>query len=125
MGREAKVRRDYEEAVGYLCRNAGDLRAAIGSSRWESAITVIRDDDPLSTQWQDAVLGLHQAAEAAGIPGGLGLRFPMNGFPAGPPPRTVGWVCPGERCARVELRDEPDADAPRCTLSERPMRLVD
>jgi hypothetical protein len=130
MGRGTKARRAYEEAVGYLCRHAEDLRAAVDPSCWEPAIAIIRDDDPSSPRWQDAVLGLHQAAEAAGIPGGLGLRFPMNGFPPRPIPRTAGWVCPHGRCARVELRDEPGTNAPQCaapqcTLSGRPMRLVD
>ncbi|MFD8020416.1 hypothetical protein ACFV6G_08315 [Streptomyces lavendulae] len=134
MGDGAKARRVYEEAVAYLCRNTDGLRELIGPVLWEASFSAVRDGDPASDGWRAAVRALHEAAEAAGIPGGLGLSATMGvgGWPSGPTPRSVGWVCPTGRCARVDLREDlvpesvppvPPAP-PTCVLAGRPMRLV-
>ena len=123
----AKARRVYEDAAGYLCRNLDDLRTRIGTTAWGEAFPVVRDGDPDTEEWRQALRDLHDAAEVAGIPGGLGLHSlmgPLPGFP-GPTPRSVGWVCPTRRCALVELRDDPNQATPLCKLSDLPMRLVD
>ncbi|MFF7613251.1 hypothetical protein [Streptomyces lavendulae] len=139
MGDGAKARRVYEEAVEYLCRNLDALRELIGPGLWEAPFAAVRDGDPASDDWRAAVRALHEAAEAAGIPGGLGLSATMGvgGWPSGPTPRSVGWVCPTGRCARVDLREDPVPPTavpdpvpvpvpvpPACVLAGRPMRLV-
>lgn len=140
----------YQDAAGYLCLHASEVRQAVGDACWTAAIPVITGTEPSSTAWREAIRAVHNAAEAVGIPGGLGLRFTMDkGFPAPPPPRSSGWVCPGGSCSRVILRestdppdaagyslpgaagrpDEGPADAhmpdPPCALFGRPMRLVE
>lgn len=127
MGDGAKARRIYQDAVEYLCRNAGTLRELIGPDSWDAPFAVVRDTDPATGEWRDAVRVLHKAAEEAGIPNGLGLSPTMGigDWPPAPPPRSVGWVCPTGRCARVELRTADAVPTPVCTLSGRPMRLVD
>lgn len=127
MGDGATARRAYEDAVEYLCRNAGELRPLIGPAVWESAFPVVRDADPAGTEWRDAVRALHDAVESAGVPNGLGLPVSMGigDWPGAPAPRSVGWVCPGDRCARVELRAVPSDPAPMCELRGGAMRLVD
>lgn len=128
MGDGAKARRIYEDAVEYLCRNVDAVRELIGPGSWEAPFAVVRDGDPATSEWRDAVRELHDAAETAGIPGGLGLRSTMGpgDWPSGPTPRSAGWVCPTGRCARVDLRPDgaADAEAPACALTGRPMRLV-
>lgn len=125
MHGEAKDRTTYQDAVEYLCRHARTLRAMIPQTTWEASFSIVRESDPTTARWRDAVRALHDAAEDAGIPGGLGLQPLLGGFPAGPTPRTIGWVCPAGRCARVELREDPTTEAPQCALSGQPMRLVD
>jgi hypothetical protein len=116
----------YADAAGYLCLHETEVRQAIGEERWSAAVPVITGAEPSSTEWRDAIRAVHDAMEAAGIPGGLGLRFPMgDGFPAEPTPRSAGWVCPGGCCGRVVLRDSPDSPAPLCALAGRPMRIVE
>ncbi|MFI9461084.1 hypothetical protein [Streptomyces xiamenensis] len=126
MGNEGRSRRVYEDAVEYLCRNADALRELVGAGGWEIPYAVVRAGDPSTAEWRDAVRQLDRAAEAAGVPGGLGLGTLMGvgDWPSAPVPRSVGWVCPAERCARVELRESTVQDAPGCALSDRPMRLV-
>ncbi|MEV5314062.1 hypothetical protein [Streptomyces sp. NPDC052610] len=127
MADGAKARRVYEDAVEYLCRNAGELRPLIAPAVWESAFPVVRDADPAGAEWRDAVRALHDAVESAGIPNGLGLPATMGvgDWPGAPTPRSSGWVCPTSRCARVELRDGASTPAPPCALGGGPMRLVD
>ncbi|MGX1131994.1 hypothetical protein RKD49_004184 [Streptomyces glaucescens] len=127
MADGAKARRVYEDAVEYLCRNAGELRPLIDPAVWESAFPVVRDADPAGAEWRDAVRALHDAVESAGIPNGLGLPATMGvgDWPGAPTPRSSGWVCPTSRCARVELRDGAFAATPSCALGGGPMRLVD
>ncbi|MBZ9642569.1 hypothetical protein [Streptomyces sp. PSKA30] len=127
MGDGAKARRVYEDAVEYLCRNVDAVRELIGPALWDTHFAVVRDADPAGTEWRDAVRALHDAVEAAGIPGGLGLRPTMGvgDWPGAPTPQSTGWVCPTRRCARVDLRDDATPDTPTCTLAGRPMRLVD
>jgi hypothetical protein len=90
---------------------------------------VVREGDPATVEWREAVGTLHDAAEAAGIPGGLGLRptLGVGDWPSGLTPRSVGWVCPTGRCARVDLRDDRDAahETPMCALTGQAMRVVD
>lgn len=127
MGDGAEALRLYENAVAYLCRNVDAIRALIGPELWEAPFAVVRDGDPATAAWRDAVRALHNAVEAAGIPGGIGLRYTMNSavWPSGPTPRSVGWVCPTGRCARVDLREGAVRETPGCALTGRPMRLVD
>ncbi|MED7948414.1 hypothetical protein [Streptomyces sp. BE303] len=137
MGAGGKERRVFEDAVEYLCRNAGALRDLVGATRWDGPFALVRDGDPATGAWHDAVRALHEAAEDAGIPGGIGLRTTMGvgDWPGGPTPRSVGWICPTGRCARVDLPDDapPDAvgpdnappDARVCALSGGPLRRVD
>ncbi|MFF1418232.1 hypothetical protein [Streptomyces sp. NPDC058280] len=127
MGDGAKARRVYEDAVEYLCRNVDAVRELIGPDRWDASFAVIRDTDPSADAWRDAVRALHNAAETAGIPGGLGLRSTMGvgDWPSAPTPQSVGWVCPTGRCARVDLHEGATAtETPTCALAVRPMRLV-
>ncbi|MCX5563148.1 hypothetical protein [Streptomyces sp. NBC_00038] len=127
MGDGAKARRVYEDAVEYLCRNVEAVRELVGPGPWEASFAVVRDGDPSAGEWRDAVRALHNAAEEAGVPGGLGLRSTMGvgEWPAGPTPRSAGWVCPTGRCARVDLRMGAGApDTPTCSLAGRPMHLV-
>lgn len=117
----------YAEAVGYLCQNSGDLRAEIGDGTWNASIGVIRSAAPSSQSWRDAVRALHDTAIAAGIPGGIGLRSTMGGFPPPVPEPSSGWICPHGLCTRVQLRDSaqsPSPEVPLCALSAQPMRLV-
>ncbi|MGW3726004.1 hypothetical protein [Streptomyces sp. NPDC000851] len=135
MGDGAKARRVYEDAVEYLCRNVDSVRELIGPALWDAHFAVVRDAEPATTEWRDSVRALHDAVEAAGIPGGLGLRptmgvgnwpgVPMPQWPGAPTPQSTGWVCPTRRCARVDLRDGALPDTPTCALADRPMRLVD
>ncbi|MFC7259087.1 hypothetical protein [Streptomyces lutosisoli] len=127
MGDGTQARRVYENAVEYLCRNVDAVRELIGPALWEAPFAVVRDGDPSTGAWRDAVRALHNAAEAAGIPGGLGLSITMGSsvWPSGPTPRSVGWVCPSGRCARVDLREGAVPETPECALAGRPMRLVD
>ncbi|WP_157620853.1 hypothetical protein [Saccharothrix sp. NRRL B-16348] len=126
MGHGSKARRLYEDAVEYLCRNVDELRELIDSRLWEAHFAVVRSADPAGSEWREAVRALHDAAEAAGIPGGLGLPPTMGvgDWPGGPTPRSVGWVCPTQRCARVDLRDGVTPETPTCALAGEPMRLV-
>jgi hypothetical protein len=144
----AKSNDAFQDAAGYLCQHAAEVRPAVGDACWTAAIPVITGTEPSSAAWREAIRAVHDAAEAAGIPGGLGLRFTMGGFPDPPPPRSSGWVCPGGSCSRVVLRDAADlpggarhagpgaaaADegqagacmpGPQCALSGQPMRLVE
>ncbi len=127
MGDGAKAHRVYEDAVEYLCRNIDALRELIGPELWETSFATVRDADPATGEWRDAVRELHDAAEAAGIPGGIGLRSTMSagGWPSAPTPRSVGWICPTGRCARVDLREGAVAQTPTCALAGQQMRLVD
>ena len=127
MGDGASARRAYEDAVEYLCRNIGELRPLIGPVVWDAAFPVVRDADPAGARWRDAVRALHDAAESAGVPNGLGLPVSMGvaDWPGGPTPLSVGWVCPAHRCARVELRAAVSDPTPVCELGGGPMRLVD
>ncbi|MEV0176808.1 hypothetical protein AB0I00_37560 [Streptomyces sp. NPDC050803] len=127
MGDGAKARRVYEDAVEYLCRNVEELRPLIAAAVWEASFPVVRDADPAAAEWRDAVRALHDAVEAAGVPNGLGLPATMGvgDWPGAPTPRSVGWVCPTNRCARVELRAGASAATPDCALGGGPMRLVD
>jgi hypothetical protein len=127
VGDGAKARRVYEDAVEYLCRNVDAVRDLIGPGLWDAPFAVVRDGTPLSGEWRDAVRALHHAAEAAGIPGGLGLRATMGvgEWPSAPTPQSVGWVCPTGRCARVDLHEGAVPETPTCALAGGPMRLVD
>ncbi|MFD7313417.1 hypothetical protein ACFRCX_13945 [Streptomyces sp. NPDC056652] len=126
MGDGATTHRVYEDAVDYLCRNLEELRQLVGPAVWAAAFPVVRDADPSGTEWRDAVRALHEAAEAAGIPNGLGLPATMGvgDRPGAPTARSVGWVCPTRRCARVEPRDGASAPAPMCDLGGGFMRPV-
>lgn len=127
---QAVERAWYGQAVEYVCVHASDLRRRIGASVWSEAIRVIRDPLTADEAWHDAVSRLHEAAESAGIPGGIGLLELLGedsgrgGFPPPPAERTTGWVCPSGRCSRVELRDHA-TPTPTCHVSDKPMRLVD
>ncbi|WP_327675261.1 hypothetical protein [Kitasatospora sp. NBC_00458] len=134
MGSGGKERRLFEDAVEYLCRNAEALRELVGPAHWDAPFARVRDGDPATGAWRDAVRDLHEAAEDAGIPGGIGLRTTMGAvgdWPGGPVPRSVGWICPTGRCARVDLPDDAaappgDASGARlCALSGGPLRRVD
>jgi hypothetical protein len=120
----------YGEAVEYLCVHARTLRTKIDVGVWSEAIGIIQDPVAADEAWHDAVRRLHEAAEDAGIPGGIGLlelrgEFgERSGFPPAPVPRTTGWVCPSGRCTRVELRDHATA-TPACDVAGVPMRPVD
>lgn len=118
----------YTAAAEYLCLHAASLRASIGDEAWGTAIAAYLDAAPGSGPWRDALRAVHDAAEEAEIPGGIGLRFTMGpSFPSPPPPRLPGWECPSGRCGRVVLRNTagPDAPAPVCGLSGQPMRPVE
>lgn len=118
----------YSDAAGYLCLHAAQIRAAVGEQCWTAAVPAIVAAEPSGAEWREAIRAVHDAAEAAGIPGGLGLRFTMgDGFPPPPPPRSSGWVCPAGHCSRVVLRDGPGQDpaGPLCALTGQPMRLVE
>ena len=118
----------YADAAGYLCLHEAELREAVGEQCWAASVPVITTAEPSSTPWREAIRAVHDAAEAAGIPGGLGLRFTMgDGFPPAPAPRSSGWVCPGGSCSRVVLREASGAQPPdpQCTLAGQPMRLVE
>ncbi len=130
MGNDAKHQQVFEDAVEYLCRNAGELRELLGPARWDAPFAAVRDTEPATDGWRAAVRALHEAAEEAGIPGGIGLRVTLGvgGWPAGPPHRAVGRVCPTGRCARVDLPDDPpSAGGPDqvCALTGGPLRPVD
>ncbi|MEV0695203.1 hypothetical protein [Streptomyces sp. NPDC050388] len=127
MGDGSKARRVYGDAVEYLCRNVEGLRPLIDPGVWESAFPVVRDADPAGAEWRDAVRALHVAVEEAGVPNGLGLPTVMGvgDWPGDATPLSVGWVCPSNRCGRVELRDGTSAATPACALGGGPMRLVD
>jgi hypothetical protein len=120
----------YGEAVEYLCVHARALGERLDAGLWSGAIGVIRDPLAPDEAWHDAVRRLHQAAEDAGIPGGIGLLdlrgedSPGHGFPPPPVERTTGWVCPSGRCTRVELRGHATA-TPGCDVAGGPMRSVD
>lgn len=123
FGRKSPVR--YWDAVEYLCLNVADLRTDIGADRWDVMVNALLAAKPDSAQWRDAITAVHEAAIAAGVPGGLGLGATMGGgFPVGPPRPTTGWICPARRCPRVVLRDGGMA-TPLCALSGEPMRLVE
>ncbi|WP_328872703.1 hypothetical protein OHT76_22800 [Streptomyces sp. NBC_00287] len=126
MGDGAKARQVYEDAVEYLCRNIDDLRGLVGPAVWEPAFAAVRDRDPASREWRDAVRALHDTVEAAGVPGGLGLDPTMGvgDWIGRPTPQSVGWICPTRRCGRVDLREEA-TDTPTCALHGLPMRLID
>jgi hypothetical protein len=116
----------YADAAGYLCQHETEVRQLIGEQRWTAAVPVITSAEPSSTAWRDAIRAVHDAMEAEGIQGGLGLRFTMgDGFPAPPPPRSSGWVCPRGCCSRVVLRDAAATPDPLCALTGRPMRMVE
>lgn len=138
MGDNAGARQRYEDAVEFLCRNTESLRELIGPAGWDAPFATVRDGEPMSGEWRDALRELDNAAEAAGVPGGIGLEARMGAgdWLSGPTPRSVGWICPTGRCARVDLRpDGPPprtpapapapAVAPTCALVDRPMRLVE
>ncbi|MHB9861568.1 hypothetical protein [Streptomyces sp. YIM S03343] len=127
VGDGATARRAYEDAVEYLCRNVGELRELIGPAVWDAAFPVVRDAAPTTPEWRNAVRALHDAVESAGIPNGLGLPVSMGvgDWPGAPAPRSVGWICPTNRCARVELRAGVSDPSPTCELGGGPMRLVD
>lgn len=127
MGDGAKARRVYEDAVEYLCRHVEDLRPLIDDAVWASAFPVVRDADPAGDDWRNAVRALHLAAEAGGLPNGLGLPAVMavGDWPGGRPARSSGWVCPKRnRCGRVELRNGADTPTPTCALGGDAMRPV-
>jgi hypothetical protein len=119
----------YGDAVDYLCRHVHALSERIDGVVWDAAIGTIANADPSGEEWRDAVRRLHDAAEAADVPGGIGLLELRGGFSRGggfpdpPPPRTTGWVCPAGRCTRVELRAD-QVPTPVCDLTGKPMRLV-
>lgn len=136
MGDGGQARRRYEDAVEFLCRNTESLRELIGPGGWEAPFATVRDGVPMSGEWQEALRELDNAAEAAGVPGGIGLEARMGAgdWLSGPTPRSVGWICPTGRCARVDLRTDgppPRTPAPApvatptCALADRPMRLVE
>jgi hypothetical protein len=130
MGSGTASGRVYEDAVEYLCRHAEALRELIGSAGWDEHFEVVRSTDPATEAWREAVRALHDAADAAGNPGGIGLGVTMGvgPWPAGPPPRSVGWICPTGRCARVDLSDAEAgvrAPEPHCALAGGPLRQVD
>lgn len=118
----------YADAAGYLCLHEAELREAVGEQCWATSVPVITTAEPSSTPWREAIRAVHDAAQAAGIPGGLGLQHSMgDGFPPPPAPRSSGWVCPGGSCSRVVLREASGAPSPDpvCTLAGQPMRLVE
>ncbi|MER7701865.1 hypothetical protein ABTX81_03040 [Kitasatospora sp. NPDC097605] len=129
MGNDAKAGRVFADAVEYLCRNAGDLRELVGPDAWDGPFAAVRDAEPGGAAWREAVRALHEAVEAAGVPGGIGLRATLGAgdWPAGPPARSTGRICPTGRCARVDLPGERAADGadPLCALTGGPLRQVD
>ncbi|MFE2109714.1 hypothetical protein ACFXAF_28160 [Kitasatospora sp. NPDC059463] len=128
MGNDAKAERVLADAVEYLCRNAGELRDLLGPA-WDAPFAVVRDTAPAEPAWRDALRALHEAVEAAGVPGGIGLRATLGvgAWPAGPPARSVGRICPTGRCARVDLPEKEPAEGPDplCALTGGPLRPVD
>lgn len=129
MLRDARNRSAYEDALEYLCRHAESLRTAFSPADWTRYFTAVRDTQPATDAWRSAILSLHTAAVDANIPGGLGLGSTMSvgDWPAGPPPRAVGWVCPTGGCPRVDLPDGNtlDSPGPLCALTGGPLRPVD
>lgn len=134
-GRGRGSREAYEQALEYLCRHFADLDGEIGTEAWKQNLDAARAAGPGTDDWRSAIRELQKLAEQAGIPGGLGLTTPM-GIDAWPPrrtPRPTGWVCPTERCSRVELStgEQPSRaatarvkPAPRCMLLGQAMRFV-
>ena len=127
--RERKRREAFANAIEYLCVNLDPLSSRVADPRWAASIELVKAGTPFDEAWCAAVQLLHDLAEEAGVPGGLGLTTPMRGegWPAEPVPRATGWVCPGGACSRVrpakggEPRPETD---PRCELLGRAMRFV-
>lgn len=123
MSAKERRRRDHQDAVGYLCVNGASLNAMIADPAWREQVGAVTAAEPGTEPWYTAVRRLHEIAEDAGVPGGLGLTTPMgHGWPPAAP-RVAGWVCPADACTRVELAAESPA-APRCDLLGRPLRLV-
>ncbi len=127
-------REAYEQAFEYLCRYLGDLDEQIGTEAWKQSLDAARATEPDTDDWRRAIRELHEIAERAGIPGGLGLTVPMGvqTWPPGPAPHPTGWICPTGACSRVELSTSAPSGAaparvkpaPRCVLLGRPMRFV-
>lgn len=121
-----KIRKAYADAAGYLCEYRTDIEMATGGEQWQAALSVIRDAEPFSEPWAEALRAAHAAAETAGIPGGLGLGRTMGGFPDPREPFPPCWKCPDGRCSRIVVTDpSPEGEpgpAPLCALSGRPMR---
>jgi hypothetical protein len=129
MRDKATARGGYEDAVGVLCRDIDELRALLPLTprRWQALLAVLHDDTPDSDAWRDAVRALDDAAEAAGIPGGLGLSVLQDWPRREVEPGTLGWACPARRCSRVVLPTAPTlgpAASPRCALFDQDMRAV-
>ena len=121
--KERRRREDHQNAVGYLCVNIAALAAMITEPAWPEEVSAAAAAEPGTDPWYAAVRRLHEIAENAGVPGGLGLTTPMgHGWPAGVL-RVTGWVCPAGACTRVELTGQSPV-APQCQLLGRAMRLV-
>ena len=126
--REQRLREPYQDAIEYLCVNLEELSAQVGDARWPETVEAVRTGEQFTEAWCAAVRLLHDLAEDAGIPGGLGLTTPMGtGWPAAPVERTTGWVCPADTCSRVYLSKASDGrprPEPRCRLLGQAMRFV-
>lgn len=124
--KDRRRREDHQNAVEYLCVNLASLSAEIGNPAWPESVEALISVGPSTDAWYTEVRRLHDLAENADIPGGLGLTTPMgpHGWPGGNGTGPVaGWVCPWGACTRVELADDMP-DPPRCHLLGQAMRLV-
>jgi hypothetical protein len=126
MNAKERRREDYQNAVEFLCVNLAELNSAISDPGWPPAVDALRSAPPQTDAWYTSIRRLHDIAEDAKIPGGLGLTTPMStrDWPGQPANRVAGWVCPSRFCTRVVLTDDPGA-VPRCDLTERDLRFVE
>lgn len=114
----------YLDAVLYLCRYLDELRAFVEPDVWDSCLEVIRERDPSTDDWHEAVYRLQRAVDHGGVPGGLGLTFPMGDGGqqrAVPASGQSSWMCPVRRCSRSEPDEKPEAQAPYCSVGGKPM----
>lgn len=130
---ERQRREDYKKAVEILCADLAALDERVTDPRWRPTIETLTSTEPLTDPWYAAVRLLHEMAEDAASPGGLGLSTTMgqHGWPGGggaEPRRVSGWVCPERVCTRVELPvGEPEESMPdtECHLFGGAMRFVE
>ncbi len=134
--KERERRKDYQNAVEFLCADLTALEekvAKVADPQWRPAFETVTSAEPFTDPWYAAVRRLHELAENADVPGGLGLTTPMGqyGWPGSggaAPARVSGWVCPKDVCTRVELRDDESEESKpdtECHLFGGDMRLVE